>query len=147
MWFFCFLASLFLCTFLSLLLLLGQLRRKFSFFLSRFERLLGGLVELLLLLVDRFFEATQRGDNPTVAALSMVAFPDDVESWNVLDVGEARSEPYAVPSLIEAVKAADRVRVREAAVQARTPDRFDVGAVREVVSDRHVDAEAGLGAL
>ena len=61
-------------------------------------------------LVDRFFEATQRGDNPSVASLSMVAFPVDVESWNVLEVGEERREPYLVPELFERVGAAEDER-------------------------------------
>ncbi len=54
-------------------------------------------------LVDRFFEASQRGDNASVAALSMVAFPEEVESWNVLAVGEEARTPYLVPRLIEQV--------------------------------------------
>ena len=61
-------------------------------------------------LINRYFAANQRGDNETVAALSMVAFPGEVESWNVLSVGEAERRPYAVPALREAVEAAEDAR-------------------------------------
>jgi len=60
--------------------------------------------------VDRYLAASQRGDNETVAALSMVAFPADAESWNVLEVGPERREPYRVPELREAVKVAEDER-------------------------------------
>ena len=55
-------------------------------------------------LLDRFFAASQRGDNETVAALSMVAFPEDLTDWNVLEISEARTEPYPVPALREGVE-------------------------------------------
>jgi len=61
-------------------------------------------------LVNRFFEATERGDNQTVAALSMVAFPEDVESWNVLEISEERRETYVVPDLTAKVEAAEDER-------------------------------------
>ena len=43
--------------------------------------------------LDRYLEASQRGDNATVAALSMVAFPEDVESWNILEISDERRDP------------------------------------------------------
>lgn len=58
-------------------------------------------------LVDRFLQASQRGDNETVAALSMVAFPEEVLDWKVLRVGEALREPYRVPQLRQRVKDAE----------------------------------------
>lgn len=61
-------------------------------------------------LIDRYFEASQRGDNATVGALSMVAFPEPVESWNVLEMSEERREPYLVPGMVEDVKRAEEVR-------------------------------------
>lgn len=60
--------------------------------------------------LDRYFTASQRGDNETVAALSMVAFPDEVASWNVLEIGAERSEPYRVPELRELVAQAEDER-------------------------------------
>lgn len=61
-------------------------------------------------LLNRFFLATQRGDNETVAALSMVAFPEDVSDWNVLEISEERAAPYPVPALREAVELAEDER-------------------------------------
>ena len=56
-------------------------------------------------ILERYLLASQRGDSPTVAALSMVAFPeDDVQSWNILEIGELRTEPYTVPVLRETVR-------------------------------------------
>lgn len=60
--------------------------------------------------VERYLAASQRDDNETVAALSMVAFPAEVESWNVLEVGPERREPYRVPELRDAVKVAEDER-------------------------------------
>jgi len=60
--------------------------------------------------LDRYLEASQRGDNETVAALSMVAFPEDVESWNVLDISDERREPYLVPELRQIVETAEDER-------------------------------------
>jgi hypothetical protein len=61
-------------------------------------------------LVDRFLQASQRGDNETVAALSMVAFPDDVEDWQVLTVGAELREPYRLPTLQKRVEDAEHRR-------------------------------------
>jgi hypothetical protein len=58
-------------------------------------------------LVDRFLQASQRGDNETVAALSMVAFPDEVLAWKLLTVGEQLREPYRVPQLRQRVEDAE----------------------------------------
>ncbi len=56
-------------------------------------------------ILERYLIASQRGDSPTVAALSMVAFPEeDVQSWNILEIGELRSMPYTVPMLRETVR-------------------------------------------
>ena len=55
-------------------------------------------------ILERYLLASQRGDSPTVAALSMVAFPeDDVQSWNILEISALRTEPYDVPALRETV--------------------------------------------
>ncbi len=62
-------------------------------------------------ILERYLLASQRGDSPTVAALSMVAFPeDDVQSWNILEVGKLRTEPYTIPVLRETVGLAEDER-------------------------------------
>ncbi len=60
--------------------------------------------------LDRYLEASQRGDNETVAALSMVAFPEDVESWNILEISDDRRDPYLVPELRQIVEMAEDER-------------------------------------
>ncbi len=60
--------------------------------------------------LDRYLEASQRGDNETVAALSMVAFPEDVESWNILEISDERRDPYLVPELRQIVETAEDER-------------------------------------
>ena len=60
--------------------------------------------------LDRYLAASQRGDNETVAALSMVAFPEDVESWNILEISDERRDPYLVPELRQIVASAEDER-------------------------------------
>lgn len=71
-------------------------------------------------LIDRYLDASQRGDNATVGQLSMVAFPEPVESWNLLELSEERRHPYQVPALVEAVRAAEDGRD----AQFKVFDRF-----------------------
>lgn len=61
-------------------------------------------------LVDRYFAATQRGDNQLVAALSMVSFPQEVVSWETLEVVDLPNEPYRVPILRQNVEDAEDAR-------------------------------------
>lgn len=60
--------------------------------------------------LDRYLDASRRGDNQTVAALSMVAFPEEVESWNILEIAEERREAYLVPELRQSVGTAEDER-------------------------------------
>ena len=60
--------------------------------------------------LDRYLAASQRGDNETVAALSMVAFPEEVESWNILEISDERRDPYLVPELRQNVVTAEDER-------------------------------------
>jgi len=60
--------------------------------------------------LDRYLDASQRGDNQTVAALSMVAFPEDVESWNILEISDELRDPYLVPELRQIVGTAEDER-------------------------------------
>lgn len=55
--------------------------------------------------VERYLGASQRGDHDTVAAVSMVVFPDEVESWNVLEITAAANEPFVLTELRQAVAA------------------------------------------
>ena len=60
--------------------------------------------------LDRYLAASQRGDNETVAALSMVAFPAEVESWNILEISDERRDPYLVPELRQNVETVEDER-------------------------------------
>ena len=64
-------------------------------------------------LIDRFFAASQRGDNETVAALSMVAFPEELTEWRVLGIGGAQQSPYEIPELRKAVEEAEDARAAQ----------------------------------
>jgi hypothetical protein len=61
-------------------------------------------------LIDRFLEAESRGDNQSVALLSMVAFPGEILQFRVLTVGEERRAPYRVTALRERVHEAEARR-------------------------------------
>jgi hypothetical protein len=63
--------------------------------------------------LDRFLDASRRGDHQMVAMLSLVAFPEEVVDWDVLSIGEPRREPYRVPELRERVVAAEDRRDRQ----------------------------------
>jgi hypothetical protein len=58
-------------------------------------------------LVERFFEASRRQDNQTVALLSMVAFPGEVVDFRVMAIGEERRGPYRLSSMRERVEQAE----------------------------------------
>jgi hypothetical protein len=61
-------------------------------------------------LIDRFLEAESRGDNQSVALLSMVAFPGEVVEFRVLTVSEERRGPYRVAGLRERVREVEALR-------------------------------------
>jgi hypothetical protein len=58
-------------------------------------------------LVDRFLEASRRGDDQTVALLSIVAFPREIVDYRVVTLGEERRGPYRVSSMRERVEQAE----------------------------------------
>lgn len=64
-------------------------------------------------LAERFLEASARGDHQTVAQLSMVAFPEDVRAWRLLEISEPTREPYKVPLLRQRVAEAEDKRDRQ----------------------------------
>jgi hypothetical protein len=57
--------------------------------------------------VDRYLFAAQRDDNETVAALAMVAFPDELSDWEVVRVSSERRDEYRVPALRRRVEEAE----------------------------------------
>lgn len=69
----------------------------------------GGEEEQLL---NRFFMACRSGDNATIASVSQVGFPaaEGCESWEVLQVSEATSEPFRLPQLREQLADAKKER-------------------------------------
>jgi hypothetical protein len=60
--------------------------------------------------VDRFLLAAQRGDDATVALLSMVAFPDELRDWELLSLSGERREGYRVPELRRRLSEAEHRR-------------------------------------
>ncbi len=91
-------------------------------------------------LIERYLAASQQGDNDTLAALSMVAFPEEVESWNVLEIGMVRREPYLLPELRQDVGRVEDERD----VQSKVFGEFRQGnyeALRRIGERLRVDAE------
>ena len=60
--------------------------------------------------VDLYLDASQKDDKATIGGLSEVSFPEEVKSWKILEVGDARSESYAVPGFLSEVKAVEEER-------------------------------------
>jgi hypothetical protein len=58
-------------------------------------------------LIERFLDASRRGDDQTVALLSIVAFPLEVVDYRVVTIGEERRGPYRVSSMRERVEQAE----------------------------------------
>ena len=61
-------------------------------------------------LVNRFLAASQSGDNQIVAGVSMVAFPEDVASWKILEVVDLPNGEYLVPRFRQDVEEAEDQR-------------------------------------
>ncbi len=49
--------------------------------------------------VNSFLAAVQSGDESTTNALSVVEFPGEVVSWEIVEVGPTSTEPFALPEL------------------------------------------------
>ncbi|MGH9390547.1 MAG: hypothetical protein ACRD1Z_13105, partial [Vicinamibacteria bacterium] len=64
-------------------------------------------------LIERYLEAESRHDNPSVAQLSMVAFPGEVIDFRVVSIGEERRGPYRVAAMRERVQQAEGVRAAQ----------------------------------
>jgi hypothetical protein len=60
--------------------------------------------------VEQFFRAARTDDSATVAAMSAVAPPEAVESWEVVEISSQSTEPVALPGLLAELKAAEEER-------------------------------------
>jgi hypothetical protein len=60
--------------------------------------------------VDQFFRAAQADDQPTLASMSAVSAPVDVESWTVVEATSRTTVPFALPDLQEQFEAAEKAR-------------------------------------
>lgn len=60
--------------------------------------------------VEQFFRASQSDDSATVAAMSAVAAPDNVESWELVEISSQSTEPFALPDLLAKLKTAEEER-------------------------------------
>lgn len=55
-----------------------------------------------------FFDAVQSGDNTALAAVSVMEMPVDVQSWEIVEIGEESSETFKLPELLRTVRDAKR---------------------------------------
>lgn len=60
--------------------------------------------------VEQFLRASQSNDSPTVAAMSAVSAPENVESWEVVEISSQSTEPFPLPGLIAELKSAEKER-------------------------------------
>jgi hypothetical protein len=60
--------------------------------------------------VDQFFRAAQTNDSTTLAYMSAIGPPVEVESWKVVEVTSRTTEPYTLPELIGRFEAAKKAR-------------------------------------
>ena len=66
--------------------------------------------------IDQFFRAARTNDPTTLASMSAVGPPVEVESWKVVEVSSRSTEPFALPELLDRFEAA--TKERDAAVEA-----------------------------
>lgn len=60
--------------------------------------------------VDQFFRAAQTNDSATLAYMSAVGSPLEVESWKVVEVSSRTREPFTLSELLERFAAAEKAR-------------------------------------
>ncbi len=60
--------------------------------------------------VEQFFRASQTDDSATVAAMSAVAAPGTVESWEMVEISSQSTEPFPLPGLLAEMKTAEKAR-------------------------------------
>jgi len=60
--------------------------------------------------LDQYFRAAQSNDSSTIAYMSAVSPPVEVESWKVGEVDSRSTEPFTLPELLEKLEAAKKVR-------------------------------------
>ena len=66
--------------------------------------------------IDQFFRTAQTNDYATLASMSAVDPPGEVESWKVVEVSSRSTEPFALPELLDRFEAA--TKERDAVVEA-----------------------------
>jgi hypothetical protein len=55
-----------------------------------------------------FFDAAQSGDNTALAAVSVMEMPVDVQSWEIVEIGEESTEDFKLPELLREMRDAKR---------------------------------------
>jgi hypothetical protein len=60
--------------------------------------------------LDQFFRAAQSNDSSTIAYMSAVSPPVEVEAWTVGEVSSRSTEPFTLPETLEKFEAAKKVR-------------------------------------
>lgn len=98
--------------------------------------------------IDRYLEAESRGDNQSVALLSMVAFPGQVIEFRVLTVGEERRGPYRLAALRGRADEAEKRRDEQFKVfgnfrQANYDDLLKVQRLLRDDPDRKLEGRLG----
>ncbi len=63
--------------------------------------------------IDQFFRAALSNDSTTVAYMSAVSPPVEVEKWKVVEVTSRTTEPYTLPELLEQFETATKEREAE----------------------------------
>ena len=66
--------------------------------------------------IDQFFRSAQTNDPTTLASMSAVGPPVEVESWKVVEVSSRSTEPFTLPELVDRFEAA--TKERDAAIEA-----------------------------
>lgn len=60
--------------------------------------------------VEQFFRAAQSDDQTTIASMSAVSPPGQIQSWSVVEVSSRTTEPYELPELLEQLEEAEEER-------------------------------------
>ncbi len=58
--------------------------------------------------LSTFFDAVQSGNKTALATVSTMAMPVDVQSWEIIEIGEESTETFELPELLRKVRDAKR---------------------------------------
>ena len=90
--------------------------------------------------IEQFFRAARTNDTATVAAMSAVSPPGEVESWQLVEVSSRSTEPFALPELRVRFEAAEKER--EATLEEGKMFRADnEEALAEIIPKLQEDSE------